>query len=112
VEDGSALTRVDNIAGAVGGHVAVEVRIPTVFRKFTDQQGVVEVPPGTIADLVESLEGRYPGLKSQLLTDKGQLHRFVNVYLNDEDVRYLDDLDTRVAEGDTVSLLPSVAGGC
>jgi molybdopterin synthase sulfur carrier subunit len=91
--------------------VAVEVRIPTVFRKFTDGESVVEVKPGTISDLVDQLENRYPGIRSQLLTDNGELHRFVNVYVNDEDARYLDKLGTKVDEGDTVSLLPSVAGG-
>ncbi|MDQ3981343.1 MAG: MoaD family protein [Actinomycetota bacterium] len=91
--------------------MAVSVRIPTVFRKFTNNEGVVEVEPGTISAIVDQLDGRYPGLKSQLITDGGELHRFVNVYVNDEDARYLDKLDTEVAEGDTVSLLPSVAGG-
>jgi sulfur-carrier protein len=94
-----------------GGVVAVEVRIPTVFRKYTNQQATAELEPGTIADLVDQLEARYPGMRSQLLTEEGELHRFVNVYLNDEDVRYLDKLDTKTSEGDVVSLLPSVAGG-
>ena len=89
----------------------VSVRIPTVFRKFTNNESLVEVEPGTIAAIVDQLDDRYPGLRSQLLTDAGELHRFVNVYVNDEDARYLDKLDTKVAEGDTVSLLPSVAGG-
>ncbi len=92
--------------------MAVSVRIPTVFRKFTDNESVVEVEPGTIGNIVDQLEGRYPGLKSQLMTESGELHRFVNVYVNDEDARYLDKLDTKVSEGDTLSLLPSVAGGC
>jgi len=91
--------------------VTVEVRIPTVFRKFTDGASRVELEPGTIADLVEQLERQYPGMKGQLLTADGDLHRFVNVYVNDEDARYLQKLETRVSEGDTVSLLPSVAGG-
>jgi molybdopterin synthase sulfur carrier subunit len=91
--------------------VPVEVKIPTVFRKFTDGKPVVELDPGTIGELVDQLDRRYPGMKGQLLTEGGQLHRFVNVYVNDEDARYLDKLDTRVTEGDTVSLLPSVAGG-
>jgi sulfur-carrier protein len=91
--------------------VAVEVRIPTVFRKFTDGRSSVEVEPGTLSDLVDQLETQHPGIKEQLLTADGQLHRFVNVYVNDEDARYLDKLDTKVTEGDTVSLLPSVAGG-
>ena len=91
--------------------MAVEVRIPTVFRRFTDNQAVVEVEGGTIADVIDQLEARHPGFKEQLMTAEGQLHRFVNVYVNDEDARYLEKLDTKVSEGDTVSLLPSVAGG-
>ncbi|MDQ3957071.1 MAG: MoaD/ThiS family protein [Actinomycetota bacterium] len=89
----------------------VSVRIPTVFRKFTNNESVVEVEGETVAALIDALDGRYPGLKSQLMTENGELHRFVNVYVNDEDARYLDKLDTKVSEGDTVSLLPSVAGG-
>ena len=91
--------------------MAVEVRIPTVFRRFTDNQAVVEVEGGTIADVFDQLEARHPGFKEQLMTAEGELHRFVNVYVNDEDARYLEKLDTKVSEGDTVSLLPSVAGG-
>jgi sulfur-carrier protein len=91
--------------------VAVEVRIPTVFRKFTQGDAVIELEPGTVADLIDQLENRYPGMKQQLLTDQGDLHRFVNIYVNDEDARYLEKLETKVAEGDKVALLPSVAGG-
>jgi molybdopterin synthase sulfur carrier subunit len=91
--------------------VGVEVRIPTVFRKFTEGRSTVQLDAGTVGDLVSQLESRYPGMKEQMLTDEGQLHRFVNVYVNDEDARYLDKLDTKVADGDTVSILPSVAGG-
>ncbi|MEA2486113.1 MAG: sulfur-carrier protein [Actinomycetota bacterium] len=91
--------------------MSVEVRIPTVFRKFTAGESVVDVQPGTIADLIEELDEQFPGMKKQLLAGEGQLHRFVNVYVNDEDARYLDRLDTQVSEGDVVSLLPSVAGG-
>lgn len=91
--------------------MAVEVRIPTVFRKFTGGQGVVELTPGTVGDLIDQLEDRYPEMRGQLITEDGELHRFVNVYVNDEDVRYLDKLDTKAAEGDIVALLPSVAGG-
>ena len=91
--------------------MAVEVRIPTVLRKFTRGDAVVELEPGTIADLIDQLENRYPGMKQQLLTEHGDLHRFVNVYVNDEDARYLEKLDTKVSKGDKVALLPSVAGG-
>lgn len=91
--------------------MAVEVRIPTVFRKFTGGQQVVELTPGTVGDLIGQLEDRYPEMRGQLITEEGELHRFVNVYVNDEDVRYLDKLDTKASEGDIVALLPSVAGG-
>ena len=91
--------------------MAVEVKIPTVFRKFTGNEATVEVQPGTIADLIDQLDSRFPGFKEQLIAGDGQLHRFVNVYVNDEDARYLEKLDTKVTEGDRVSLLPSVAGG-
>jgi sulfur-carrier protein len=94
-----------------GGHVAVEVKIPTVFRKFTDQQATVQVEAGTIEDVIGRLNDRFPTLRGQLLTEEGEIHRFVNIYLNDEDVRYLDKLATRADDGDTVALLPSVAGG-
>lgn len=89
----------------------VEVRIPTVFRRFTADQAVIEVEGGTIAEVIDQLEARHPGLKEQMMTETGELHRFVNVYVNDEDARYLEKLETKVAEGDTVSLIPSVAGG-
>ena len=89
----------------------MEVRIPTVFRKFTGGESSVELEPGTVSDLISQLERRYPGMSEQLLTPEGDLHRFINVYVNDEDARYLEKLDTKVTDGDTVSLLPSVAGG-
>lgn len=91
--------------------MAVEVRIPTVFRRFTGDSSVIEVEPGTIAQVIEQLDVKHPGLKEQLMGEDGELHRFVNIYVNDEDARYLEKLDTEVQAGDTVSLLPSVAGG-
>lgn len=91
--------------------MAVEVRIPTVFRKLTAGSARAELDPGTIGDLISQLDHLYPGFKTQVLAEGGGLHRFVNIYLNDEDVRYLEGLETKAAEGDTVSLLPSVAGG-
>lgn len=91
--------------------MAVEVRIPTVFRRFTGDSSVIEVEPGTIAQVIDQLDAKHPGLKEQLMGEDGELHRFVNIYVNDEDARYLEKLDTEVRAGDTVSLLPSVAGG-
>ncbi len=91
--------------------MSVRVRIPTVFRKYTDQQSLVEVDSGTLSSVVDQLESRYPGIKGQLLSSDGELHRFVNVYVNDEDVRFLGGLETKLADGDSVTVLPAVAGG-
>lgn len=91
--------------------MAVEVRIPTVFRKFTDGRSTEEVEAATVGDLIDELGSRYPGFREQVLTESGELHRYVNVYVNDEDARYLEKLDTKISDGDVVSLLPSVAGG-
>ncbi|MGD0254501.1 MAG: ubiquitin-like small modifier protein 1 [Acidimicrobiales bacterium] len=91
--------------------VPVEVRLPTVLRPHAGGQTIVSAKGGTIGEVLTDLTRSYPGMAGQLLTDDGSLHRFVNVYVNDDDVRYLDQLDTKVAEGDTVSILPAVAGG-
>ena len=91
--------------------MSVEVRIPTVLRSASAGQAVVSVDGSTIGEVLGMLQDAYPGVRGQLLTDEGRLHRFVNVYVNDDDVRYLDQLDTKVADGDTVSILPAVAGG-
>ncbi|MFM2437649.1 MAG: hypothetical protein RLZ55_460 [Actinomycetota bacterium] len=90
--------------------MAIEVRVPTILRTYTDGAKVVEANGTTIAEVVADLDVRYPGMADRLLDDKG-LRRFVNVYLNDEDVRFLDGLATVVADGDSVTVLPAVAGG-
>lgn len=89
----------------------VEVRLPTVLRSHAGGQTTVAANGATIGEVLADLARAYPGMAGQLLTDDGSLHRFVNVYVNDDDVRYLDALDTKVADGDTVSILPAVAGG-
>jgi MoaD family protein len=71
----------------------------------------VEAEGETVKAVIEELAGKFPALAGQIVTDDGGLHRFVNVYVNDDDIRYLDKLDTKVGEGDTVSILPAVAGG-
>ncbi len=91
--------------------MSVEVRLPTVLRPHAAGQTVVEAEGATIGEVLESLVRSYPGMSGQVLTDDGSLHRFVNVYVNDDDVRYLDQLQTKVQPGDTVSILPAVAGG-
>jgi molybdopterin synthase sulfur carrier subunit len=90
--------------------MAIEVRIPTILRNYTDGAKAVEGGGATLDELFADLEARHPGLRERLVDDKG-LRRFVNVYLNDEDVRFLGGLDTQVSDGDTVTVLPAVAGG-
>ncbi|HEY2958617.1 MAG TPA: MoaD family protein [Actinomycetota bacterium] len=91
--------------------MAVEVRIPTILRKYSDGAKSVEAEGATVRDLIADLDARYPGLGGQLLTEEGSLHRFVNLYVNDEDVRFLGTLDAKLGEGDVVAILPAVAGG-
>jgi sulfur-carrier protein len=90
--------------------MAIEVRIPTILRSYTGGAKSVEAAGGTLADLIADLNSRHSGLAERLVDDGG-LRRFVNVYLNDEDVRFLGGLDAPVKDGDTVTVLPAVAGG-
>ncbi|WP_419995335.1 MoaD/ThiS family protein [Streptomyces boninensis] len=90
--------------------MAIEVRIPTILRNYTDGQKAVTGEGDTLSALFEDLESRHTGLRERLL-DGADLRRFVNVYLNDEDVRFLDGISTQLADGDSVTILPAVAGG-
>ena len=90
--------------------MAIEVRIPTILRSYTDGAKSVEGSGSTLAELLADLDARHNGLRDRLVDESG-LRRFVNVYLNDEDVRFLGGLETPVADGDTVTVLPAVAGG-
>lgn len=90
--------------------MAIEVRIPTILRTYTDGQKAVEGSGDNIAELFADLEARHGGIQERLL-DGGELRRFVNVYLNDEDVRFLDGINTKVSDGDSITILPAVAGG-
>ncbi len=91
--------------------MAVTVRLPAVLRPHANGQSTVDVEAATVLEVMDNLIQQYPGLKTNLLNDDGSLHRFVNVYVNDEDVRYLEQLATPVAAGDELSILPAVAGG-
>ncbi|MFF4490927.1 MoaD/ThiS family protein [Streptomyces sp. NPDC001544] len=90
--------------------MAIEVRIPTILRTYTGGQKAVEGTGDTLAELFTDLETRHAGIQARIV-DGGELRRFVNVYLNDEDVRFLDGINTKVADGDNVTILPAVAGG-
>ena len=90
--------------------MSIEVRIPTILRQYTGGEKAVEGSGGTLSALIDDLESRHAGLRGRLVDDKG-LRRFVNVYLNDEDVRFLGGLETEVKDGDNVTVLPAVAGG-
>ena len=88
----------------------VEVRLPTVLRQHAGGQPSVQANGETLQEVFEDLTRQFPGLEGQIVTE-GALHRFVNVYVNDDDVRYLDKLNTKVSDNDTISILPAVAGG-
>jgi molybdopterin synthase sulfur carrier subunit len=89
----------------------VRVKIPTPLRSLTGDVDTVNAEGGTLAELVGALEGSYPGMRERLCDDTGALRRFVNVYINGEDVRFLDGLQSPLKEGDEVSIVPAVAGG-
>jgi len=90
--------------------MAVEVSIPTILRNYTDGAKSVAASGASLADLFSDLDARFPGLRDRLVDESG-LRRFVNVYLNDEDVRFLSGLDSKLSDGDQVTILPAVAGG-
>ena len=91
--------------------MSVTVRIPTPLRRMTNGEGRVEVTPSSMAALIEQLDTAYPGMKARLVDEDGALHFYVNLYLNGEDVRFLQGMETSANSGDEISIVPSVAGG-
>lgn len=91
--------------------MSVKVRIPTPLRKLTAEQAEVDAAGSTIRDIVDDLEKQFPGFKERMCDDKGELRRFVNVYVGEEDIRFMSGLDTEIPEGESVSIIPAVAGG-
>lgn len=91
--------------------MAIPVRIPTPLRKLTDNQEIVQVEGGTVREIIDHLELTYPGLKERICDEQDNIRRFVNVFVNDEDVRFLQDAETPVNVGDEVSIVPAIAGG-
>ncbi len=94
--------------------MAIEVRIPTILRTYTGGEKAVDAEGASLSALIDSLEANHPGIKDRLVEDKGngvELRRFVNVYINDEDVRFIGSLEAALSDGDQVVILPAVAGG-
>jgi molybdopterin synthase sulfur carrier subunit len=89
----------------------VNVRIPTPLRKLTNELDVVEVASGTIGSAIVELQAKFPGIKDRLIDEKGEVRRFVNVYVNEEDIRFLKNQETPLKDGDEVSIIPAIAGG-
>jgi len=89
----------------------VTVRIPTPLRKLTEGQAEIPCEGATVGAVLDDLEIRHPGLKSKICDDAGKVRRFVNIFANDEDIRYLSDLATEIADGDELSIIPAIAGG-
>ena len=91
--------------------MAVEIRLPTILRQDAGGQATVQGQGTTLGEVLEDLVRQFPNLAGKVVTEDGTLHKFVNVYVNDDDVRYLDKLDTKVGDDDSISILPAVAGG-
>ena len=91
--------------------MSVSVRIPTILRSYTDGESEVSAEGGTLAEVLDHLEATYPGIKARILDEQGAIRRFVNVYVGNDDVRFLDALGTNTPEGAQVSVIPAVAGG-
>lgn len=91
--------------------MSVSVRIPTILRTYTSGASEVDAQGATLAEVLEDLDASYPGIRARILDDQGAIRRFVNVYVGNDDVRFLDALDTKTPEGSQVSVIPAVAGG-
>jgi sulfur-carrier protein len=91
--------------------MAKKIRIPTPLRKLTNNEEIVEVDAATIAAAILELQSRYPGIKERLIDETGEVRRFVNVYVNEEDIRFLQNQQTPLKDGDEVSIIPAIAGG-
>ena len=91
--------------------MAITVRIPTPLRKLTSDQPEVEAVGSDIESIIENLEANHPGIKERICDESGNIRRFVNIYLNDDDIRFLDGTATAVTDGDEISVIPAIAGG-
>ena len=92
--------------------MSINVRIPTILRTYTEDQSQVTAEGATLNEVIESLEGTFPGIKARVVDEQGKLRRFVNIYVAEEDVRFAQGLETPTPAGTQVSIIPAVAGGC
>ncbi|MFT5365823.1 MAG: molybdopterin synthase sulfur carrier subunit [Candidatus Latescibacterota bacterium] len=92
--------------------MAVTVRIPTPLRKFTNDQAEVAVEGSTVGEVIDTLEAQHGGIKEKIADESGAIRRFVNIYVNEEDIRFLDGPSTVLKDGDQVTIVPAIAGGC
>jgi molybdopterin synthase sulfur carrier subunit len=92
--------------------MSVSVRIPTILRTYTGGESEVTAEGGKLSEVLDDLDAKYTGIKGRILDDAGELRRFVNVYVGNEDVRFLENLDTATPDGTQISVIPAVAGGC
>ena len=91
--------------------MSISVKVPTILRTYTGGASDVTVSGGTVGEALTDLDAQYPGIGARVLDDEGRLRRFVNVYVNDDDVRFLEDLQTPTPDGTSISIIPAVAGG-
>jgi molybdopterin synthase sulfur carrier subunit len=91
--------------------MTTRVRIPTPLRKLTNNEELIEVGAATVGGAIEELQSRFPGIKERLVDESGAVRRFVNVYVNEEDIRFLENQQTKLKEGDEISIIPAIAGG-
>ena len=92
--------------------MVIKVKIPTPLQKLTNNQAEVETNAASIKELIENLEKQFPGIKERLCDESGKVRRFINIYVNEEDIRFLQQDTTKLKEGDEISIIPAIAGGC
>ncbi|MGA1197656.1 MAG: MoaD/ThiS family protein [Candidatus Latescibacterota bacterium] len=92
--------------------MAVTVRIPTPLRKFTNDQAEVAIEGATVGEVIDNLEAKHSGIKEKIADESGAIRRFVNIYVNEEDIRFLDGPDSALKDGDQMTIVPAIAGGC
>lgn len=92
--------------------MAIKVKIPTPLQKLTENKVEVDASGKTVGELIQNLDKKYPGIKERVCDEKGKIRRFVNIYLNEEDIRFLSKEETPLKDGDEVSIVPAIAGGC